>query len=122
MELSTAHETNLEKSYHPLEYLWSRYPAFVCVHLRFLFFHKIYYCYFPLSGGALERGFRRVINDAPVGSLLIQSDSKSGEALLLQATLPFYVRLRHLAETAFVFLLDAQARRSCFPPSIRSLF
>jgi len=60
------------------------------------------------SGGALERGFRRVINDAPVGSLLIQSDSKSGEALLLQATLPFYVRLRHLSETAFVFLLDAQ--------------
>jgi len=64
--------------------------------------------FFFLSGGALERGFRRVINDVPVGSLLIQSDSKSGEALLLQVMLPFYVRLRHLAETTFVFLLDAQ--------------
>lgn len=60
------------------------------------------------SGGALERGFRRVINDVPVGSLLIQSDSKSGEALLLQVMLPFYVRRRDLAETTFVFLLDAQ--------------
>ncbi|PPQ67489.1 hypothetical protein CVT25_006030 [Psilocybe cyanescens] len=60
------------------------------------------------SGGALERGFRRVINDVPVGSMLIQSDSKSGEALLLQVTLPAYVRLRHLAEETYVFLLDAQ--------------
>lgn len=67
---------------------------------------------FFLSGGALERGFRRVINDVPVGSLLIQSDSKSGEALLLQVMLPFYVRLRHLAETTFVFLLDAQVGKS----------
>ncbi|KAF8962791.1 uridine kinase family-domain-containing protein [Flammula alnicola] len=57
------------------------------------------------SGGALERGFRRVINDVPVGSLLIQSDSKSGEAMLLQVMLPFYVRFRHLAEEAYVFLL-----------------
>ena len=48
-----------------------------------------------------------MINDVPVGSLLIQSDSKSGEALLLQVMLPFYVRRRHLAETTFVFLLDA---------------
>jgi uridine kinase len=68
--------------------------------------------FFFLSGGALERGFRRVINDVPVGSLLIQSDSKSGEALLLQVMLPFYVRLRHLAETTFVFLLDAQVGKS----------
>jgi len=60
------------------------------------------------SGGALERGFKRVINDAPVGSLLIQSDSTSGEALLLQVMLPQYVRLRHLAKQAYVFLLDAQ--------------
>lgn len=60
------------------------------------------------SGGALERGFRRVINDVPVGSLLIQSDYMSGEPLLLQVMLPLYVRFRHLAEDAWVFLLDSQ--------------
>ncbi|KDR76262.1 hypothetical protein GALMADRAFT_247565 [Galerina marginata CBS 339.88] len=60
------------------------------------------------SGGALERGFRRVINDVPIGSMLIQSDSKSGEAMLLHLMLPFHVCFRHLAEEAFVFLLDAQ--------------
>jgi len=62
------------------------------------------------SGGALERGFRRVINDVPVGSLLIQSDSTSGEAMLLHSKLPSYVRQRHLAEETYVFLLDAQVR------------
>jgi uridine kinase len=51
-----------------------------------------------------------VINDVPVGSLLIQSDSKTGEPLLLQVGLPQYVRLRHLAQEAYVFLLDAQVR------------
>ena len=61
-----------------------------------------------IRGGALERGFRRVINDVPVGSLLIQSDSMSGEPLLLQVMLPLCVRHRHLAEDAWVFLLDAQ--------------
>ncbi|KAF9485201.1 armadillo/beta-catenin/plakoglobin [Pholiota conissans] len=60
------------------------------------------------SGGALERGFRRVINDVPIGSLLIQSENKSGEAMLLHVMLPYYVRYRHLAEDAYVFLLDAQ--------------
>ncbi|EDR08552.1 armadillo/beta-catenin/plakoglobin [Laccaria bicolor S238N-H82] len=60
------------------------------------------------SGGALERGFKRVINDVPVGSLLIQSDSKTGEPMLLQVMLPAYVRLRHLAKDTWVFLLDAQ--------------
>lgn len=59
-------------------------------------------------GGALERGFRRVINDVPVGSLLIQSDSISGEPLLLQVMLPLCLRLRHLAKDAWVFLLDVQ--------------
>jgi uridine kinase len=59
-------------------------------------------------GGALERGFRRVINDVPVGSLLIQSDSISGEPLMLQVMLPVCVRLRHRAADAWVFLLDAQ--------------
>ncbi|EAU85440.1 uridine/cytidine kinase [Coprinopsis cinerea okayama7 len=60
------------------------------------------------SGGALERGFRRVINDVPVGSLLVQSDFTTGDPLLLQVMLPQYVKLRHLAEETWVFLLDAQ--------------
>ena len=63
-------------------------------------------------GGALERGFRRVINDVPVGSLLIQSDSVSGEPLLLQVMLPLCVRFRQLAKDAWVFLLDAQVYNS----------
>ncbi|KAF8656224.1 hypothetical protein AX16_002660 [Volvariella volvacea WC 439] len=60
------------------------------------------------SGGALERGFRRSINNVPVGSLLVQSDTTTGEPLLLQVMLPDYVRFRHIAEEAWVFLLDAQ--------------
>lgn len=60
------------------------------------------------SGGALERGFRRVIRDVPIGSLLIQSDGTTGEPMCLQVMLPMYVRYRHLAEDAWVFLLDAQ--------------
>ncbi|KAG6879558.1 hypothetical protein C0992_001563 [Termitomyces sp. T32_za158] len=60
------------------------------------------------SGGALERGFRRVINDVPLGSMLIQSDAKTGEPFLLHLMLPECVRLRHLAEDSWVFLLDAQ--------------
>ena len=60
------------------------------------------------SGGALERGFRRVINAVPVGSLLIQSDAQSGEPLLLHVELPICVRFRHTAEDTYVFLMDAQ--------------
>ncbi|KAF8896342.1 armadillo/beta-catenin/plakoglobin [Infundibulicybe gibba] len=62
----------------------------------------------PRSGGALERGFRRVINNVPVGSLLVQSDAKTGEPLLLQIMLPKFIRLRHIAEQAWVFIMDAQ--------------
>lgn len=60
------------------------------------------------SGGALERGFRRVIRDVPMGSLLIQSDATTGEPMCLQVLLPMYIRFRHLAEDTWVFLLDAQ--------------
>lgn len=89
-----------------LVYLWGRHLAFVSLS----YVHRLTYLTIAHSGGALERGFKRVINDAPVGSLLIQSDSTSGEALLLQVMLPQYVRLRHLAKQAYVFLLDAQVR------------
>ncbi|KXN84721.1 Uridine-cytidine kinase-like 1 [Leucoagaricus sp. SymC.cos] len=60
------------------------------------------------SGGALERGFRRVIRDVPIGSLLIQSDAATGEPMCLQVMLPIYIRYRHMAENTWVFLLDAQ--------------
>ncbi|KAF7327848.1 Uridine kinase [Mycena kentingensis (nom. inval.)] len=60
------------------------------------------------SGGALERGFKRVFNDVPMGSLLVQSHTSDGEPLMLHVMLPVCVRKRHMAEEAFVFLLDAQ--------------
>ncbi len=63
-------------------------------------------------GGALERGFRRVINNVPLGSLLVQSDSSTGEPLLLQVKLPLYIRNRHIAKDAYVFLLDSQVWHS----------
>lgn len=59
-------------------------------------------------GGALERGFRRVMNNVPIGSLLVQTNSKTGEPLLLHVMLPRCIRERHRAETSWVFLLDAQ--------------
>ncbi|KAF9003983.1 armadillo/beta-catenin/plakoglobin [Cyathus striatus] len=60
------------------------------------------------SGGALERGFRRVIRDVPVGSLLVQSESTSGEPMLLHVMLPTCIRNRKLAEDTWVLLMDAQ--------------
>jgi len=56
-------------------------------------------------------GLQRVINDVPIGSLLVQSDSKTGEPLLFQVKLPNCIRERHRAVNTWVFLLDAQA---CF--------
>jgi uridine kinase len=78
------------------------YPAFVS--LCVLRYSKIKLC----SGGPLERGLRRVIRDVALGSLLIQTDPKSGEPMLLHAMLPRCIKLRHLAETSWVYLLDAQ--------------
>ncbi|KAI0749410.1 armadillo/beta-catenin/plakoglobin [Daedaleopsis nitida] len=60
------------------------------------------------SGGPLERGLHRVIQDIRMGSLLIQSEDSTGEPLLLHLMLPTCIRQRHLAEKSFVFLLDAQ--------------
>ncbi|KAI0635823.1 armadillo/beta-catenin/plakoglobin [Trametes polyzona] len=60
------------------------------------------------SGGPLEQGLRRVIQDIRMGSLLIQSEVHTGEPLLLHAMLPVCIRQRELAKNSFVFLLDAQ--------------
>jgi uridine kinase len=62
----------------------------------------------PFSGGTLERGFRRVLNDVPMGSLLVPSNNTDGEPLMLHVMLPVCVRKRHMAEETWVFLLDAQ--------------
>ncbi|EKM58295.1 uncharacterized protein PHACADRAFT_252504 [Phanerochaete carnosa HHB-10118-sp] len=60
------------------------------------------------SGGPLERGLRRVVNNVAIGSLLIQSEPKTGEPLLLAHALPQCIRERHRAKHTYVFLLDAQ--------------
>ncbi|KAJ7364071.1 armadillo/beta-catenin/plakoglobin [Mycena albidolilacea] len=60
------------------------------------------------SGGTLERGFRRVLNDVPMGSLLVPSNNTDGEPLMLHVMLPVCIRKRHMAEETWVFLLDAQ--------------
>lgn len=64
------------------------------------------------SGGPLEKGMRRVLRDPTVGSLLIQSDGKNNEAILLHSMLPVSIRERHRAEETWVFLLDAQITTS----------
>ncbi|KAF7374866.1 Armadillo/beta-catenin/plakoglobin [Mycena sanguinolenta] len=60
------------------------------------------------SGGTLERGFKRVFNDVPMGSLLVPSNDTDGEPLMLHVMLPVCIRKRPMAEEAWVFLLDAQ--------------
>jgi len=55
-------------------------------------------------------GLQRVINDVAIGSLLVQSDSKTGEPLLFQVKLPNCIREKHRAVNTWVFLLDAQVR------------
>lgn len=60
------------------------------------------------SGGPLERGLRRVVNNVAIGSLLIQSEPKTGEPLLLHLALPQCIRERQRARDTYVFLLDAQ--------------
>ncbi|KAH8118222.1 armadillo/beta-catenin/plakoglobin [Phellopilus nigrolimitatus] len=60
------------------------------------------------SGGPLEKGLRRVVNDIRIGSLLVQSDARTGEPLLLHVMLPECLRDRTRAQGAYVLLLDAQ--------------
>jgi uridine kinase len=63
-----------------------------------------------VSGGSLERGVRRVLRDVAIGSLLIQTDPKSSEPMLLHSMLPNCIKFRERAEKSWVFLLDAQVR------------
>ncbi|KAI5451367.1 Uridine kinase [Naganishia albida] len=60
------------------------------------------------SGGPFAQGLRRVIQDVKLGSLLIQSDPKTGEPLLFHTSLPESIKKREQAKNTVVFLLDAQ--------------
>ncbi|GAA5904739.1 hypothetical protein JCM8208_001340 [Rhodotorula glutinis] len=61
------------------------------------------------SGASLEKGLRRVVEDVPVGSVLVQSDAQSGEPLLYQVALPQCLAAsRESAAKSFVLLLDSQ--------------
>ena len=91
--------------------MWRNYPSFVRIASPF----RVPLRLSPRpSGGPLEQGLQRVISDVPIGSLLVQSDSKTGEPLLFHVKLPDCIRKRHLAVNTWVFLLDAQARTVFF--------
>ncbi|BGP56469.1 Uridine kinase [Rhodotorula sphaerocarpa] len=61
------------------------------------------------SGASLEKGLRRVVRDVPVGSVLIQSDAKTGEPLLYQVSLPEVLTTSiESAAKSTVLLLDSQ--------------
>lgn len=61
------------------------------------------------SGASLEKGLRRVVRDVPVGSVLIQSDAKTGEPLLYQVALPEVLTTSfESAAKSTVLLLDSQ--------------
>lgn len=49
-----------------------------------------------------------MVNNVAIGSLLIQSEARTGEPLLLHIQLPVSIRERHRAQETYVFLLDAQ--------------
>lgn len=60
------------------------------------------------SGGPLEQGLRRVMGDVALGAMLIQTENKTTEPLLLHSMLPVCIQDRKRAKDAWVFLLDAQ--------------
>lgn len=60
------------------------------------------------SGGPFSHGLRRVLRDVPIGALLIQSDPKTGEPLLLKSDLPRCIKDASAAPRTRVLLLDSQ--------------
>jgi uridine kinase len=60
------------------------------------------------SGGPFSHGLRRVIRDVPIGAMLIQSDPRTGEPLLLRTDLPPSVRSVETSKNVRVLLLDSQ--------------
>ncbi|RSH85620.1 Uridine kinase [Saitozyma podzolica] len=60
------------------------------------------------SGGPFSHGLRRVIRDVPIGAMLIQSDPKTGEPLLLSSDLPPSIKSQESSGGVRVLLLDSQ--------------
>lgn len=60
------------------------------------------------SGGPFSHGLRRVVRDVPIGALLIQSDPKTGEPLLLKSDLPHCIKDEECSKRVRVLLLDSQ--------------
>ncbi|BGP17690.1 hypothetical protein JCM10213_003595 [Rhodosporidiobolus nylandii] len=61
------------------------------------------------SGASLKKGLHRVVRDVPVGSVLIQSDSQTGEPHLYHLHLPAVLTAsRESAAASTVLLLDSQ--------------
>ncbi|ORY29672.1 uridine kinase family-domain-containing protein [Naematelia encephala] len=60
------------------------------------------------SGGPFANGLRRVIRDVPIGAMLIQSDPKTGEPLLLSSDLPGCIKSRETSGNVRALLLDSQ--------------
>lgn len=74
------------------------------------------------SGLPFSQGLRRVIRDVPIGGILIQSDPKTGEPLLLKSDLPHCLRSRETNGDVRCLLLDSQmgtgaAASEFYPPS-----
>jgi uridine kinase len=67
------------------------------------------------SGGPFSYGLRRVIRDVQIGAMLIQSDPKTGEPLLLSSDLPQCVKCSEESKNVRVLLMDSQV--SCLVPS-----
>lgn len=63
------------------------------------------------SGGPFSHGLRRVIRDVQIGAMLIQSDPRTGEPLLLNSKLPDCIKCSEQAKNVRVLLLDSQVSR-----------
>ena len=60
------------------------------------------------SGGPFSHGLRRVIRDVQLGAMLIQSDPKTGEPILLSSDLPHCVKNGEGSKDVRALLLDSQ--------------
>ncbi|ODN85473.1 uridine kinase [Cryptococcus wingfieldii CBS 7118] len=59
------------------------------------------------SGLPFSQGLRRVVRDIPIGGILIQSDPKTGEPLLLKSDLPHCVKSKETSGDVKCLLLDS---------------
>ncbi|KAG0001493.1 hypothetical protein BGZ80_007410 [Entomortierella chlamydospora] len=59
------------------------------------------------AGGTMEAGLRRVIRDAVIGKILIQTDPSNGEPQLHYCKLPPSIRENSTNDDTYIFLMDA---------------